>query len=200
MASFLGHGEIVRMLLDAGANPRINNYLLKATPVHKAAYAGRPDALVALRAEGGGEINAQGPYNGYTAMHDAVWHGHPDCLAIILDWPGARFDLVGFDGLTPEGLAKRLGYNKMARINSCQARVPGERNGPCVCLTAPTPASCPGRRPCSRAPWSSRCWLGNTPERKEHTVPVPEAQVLHGSDLFSAPDFPRLHGRRQSGL
>ena len=39
VASFLGHGEIVRMLLAAGANPRINDYLLKATPVHKAAYA-----------------------------------------------------------------------------------------------------------------------------------------------------------------
>ena len=116
VASFLGHGEIVRMLLGAGANPRINDYLLKATPVHKAAYAGRPNALVALRAEGGGEINAQGPYNGYTAMHDAVWHGHPDCLAVILDWPGVRFDLVGFDGLTPEGLAIRLGYDNMAQM------------------------------------------------------------------------------------
>ena len=49
-------------------------------------------------------------------MHDAVWHGHPDCLAVILDWPGARFDLVGFDGLTPEGLATRLGYTEMARM------------------------------------------------------------------------------------
>src|SRR4051812_38045614 len=88
VASFLGHAEIVRALLEAGANPRINDYLLKATPVHKAAYAGRPEALMALREHGGGEINAQGPYNGYTAMHDAVWHGHPDALAVILDWPG----------------------------------------------------------------------------------------------------------------
>ena len=116
VASFLGHTEIVRMLLAAGANPRINDYLLKATPVHKAAYAGRPDALAALRADGSGEINAQGPYNGYTAMHDAVWHGHPDCLAVILGWPGARFDLAGFDGLTPEGLAIRLGYTEMAQM------------------------------------------------------------------------------------
>jgi ankyrin repeat protein len=116
VASFLGHGEIVKALLAAGANPRINDYLLKATPIHKAAYAGRPEPLLALREDGGGEINAQGPYNGYTAMHDAVWHGHPDCLAVILDWPGARFDLVGFDGLTPEGLATRLGYTEMAQM------------------------------------------------------------------------------------
>lgn len=116
VASFLGHGEIVRLLLAAGANPRINDYLLKATPIHKAAYAGRPDALLALREQGDGEINAQGPYNGYTAMHDSVWHGHADCLAVILDWPGVRFDLAGFDGLTPEGLATRLGYTEMAQM------------------------------------------------------------------------------------
>ncbi|HME23905.1 MAG TPA: ankyrin repeat domain-containing protein [Acetobacteraceae bacterium] len=126
VASFLGHTEIVRLLLSAGANPRINDYLLKATPVHKAAYAGRPGALLALRENGQGEINAQGPYNGYTAMHDAVWHGHPECLEVILDWPGARFDLVGFDGLTPEGLASRLGYTEMAEmIRARQAALAG---------------------------------------------------------------------------
>ena len=128
VACFLGHGEIVRLLLAAGANPRINDYLLKATPVHKAAYAGRPEPLFALRDDGRAEINAQGPYNGYTAMHDAVWHGHPDCLAVIVDWPGVRFDLVGFDGLTPEQLAIRLGYTEMARTirekQSAPAAVP----------------------------------------------------------------------------
>jgi ankyrin repeat protein len=116
VACFLGHGEIVRALLDAGANPRINDYLLKATPVHKAAYAGRPNALLALREHGGAEINAQGPYNGYTAMHDAVWHGHPDALAVILEWPGVRFDLRGLDGRTPEQLANDLGYGEMAAM------------------------------------------------------------------------------------
>jgi ankyrin repeat protein len=116
VACFLGHAEIVRALLAAGANPRINDYLLKATPVHKAAYAGRPEALVALREHGGAEINAQGPYNGYTAMHDAVWHGHPDALAVILEWPGVRFDLRGLDGRTPEQLASDLGYTEMAEM------------------------------------------------------------------------------------
>lgn len=116
VACFLGHAEIVRALLDAGANPRINDYLLKATPVHKAAYAGRPEALLALREQGGGEINAQGPYNGYTAMHDAVWHGHREALAVILDWPGARFDLRGLDGRTAEQLATDLGYSELAAM------------------------------------------------------------------------------------
>jgi ankyrin repeat protein len=116
VACFLGHADIVRLLLDAGANPRINDYLLKATPVHKAAYAGRPEALLVIREHSGAEINAQGPYNGYTAMHDAVWHGHPEALKVILDWPGAKFDLVGIDGRTPEQLAIDLGYHEMAQL------------------------------------------------------------------------------------
>jgi uncharacterized protein len=116
VACFLGHAEIVRALLAAGANPRINDYLLKATPVHKAAYAGRPDALIALRDHGGAEINAQGPFNGYTAVHDAVWHGHRDALAVLLEWPGVRVDLRGLDGRTPEQLATDLGYTEMAAM------------------------------------------------------------------------------------
>jgi ankyrin repeat protein len=124
VACFLGHADIVRALLEAGANPRINDYLLKATPLHKAAYAGRPEALQALREQGGGEINAQGPYNGYTAMHDAVWHGHPDALAVILDWPGVRFDLRGLDGRTADQLAHDLGYAEMADMIRAKAGVP----------------------------------------------------------------------------
>ena len=121
VACFLGHAEIVQALLEAGANPRINDYLLKATPLHKAAYAGRPEALKALREQGGGEINAQGPYNGYTAMHDAVWHGHPEALAVILDWPGVRFDLRGLDGRTADQLAHDLGYAEMAGMIRAKA-------------------------------------------------------------------------------
>jgi uncharacterized protein len=121
VACFLGHAKIVRALLTAGANPRINDYLLKATPVHKAAYAGRPEALLALREHGGSEINAQGPYNGYTAMHDSVWHGHLDALEVILDWPGVRFDLRGLDGRTPEELARDLGYVDMANMIHAKA-------------------------------------------------------------------------------
>lgn len=121
VACFLGHGDIARALLAAGANPRINDYLLGATPAHKAAYAGRPDALLALREQGGAEINAQGPFNGYTALHDAIWHGHREALEVILDWPGVRFDLRGLDGRTAEELARSLGYGELADMIKAKA-------------------------------------------------------------------------------
>jgi hypothetical protein len=39
-----------------------------------------------------------------------MWHGHGDALAVLLDWPGVRFDLRGLDGRTPEELGRSLGY------------------------------------------------------------------------------------------
>ncbi|MEA2640608.1 MAG: hypothetical protein QOF51_2002 [Chloroflexota bacterium] len=119
VASFLGHTEIVAELLKAGANPKIVDYLLKATPAHKAAYAGRAEALKLLIEQGQVELNAQGPYNGYTALHDAVWHGHDDCAAVLLDLgvpKGVRTDLRGFDGNTPLELAETLGYGEIAEL------------------------------------------------------------------------------------
>lgn len=127
VACFLGHGDIARALLAAGANPRINDYLLGATPVHKAAYAGRPDALLALREHGGAEINAQGPFNGYTALHDSIWHGHREALEVILDWPGVRFDLRGLDGRTAEELARGLGYGELADMIKAKATAANSR-------------------------------------------------------------------------
>ena len=45
VACFLGHTEIVLELLKAGASPHIVDYLMKATPAHKGAYAGRLEAV-----------------------------------------------------------------------------------------------------------------------------------------------------------
>jgi ankyrin repeat protein len=115
VACFLGHTEIVRELVQAGANPRIVDYLLKATPAHKAAYAGRPEALKLLIEQGLVELNAQGPYNGYTAIHDAVWHGHREALKVLLE-TDARLDLRGLDGRTALDLAIAFGYDDMAAM------------------------------------------------------------------------------------
>ena len=87
VACFNGSTEIVRELIDAGANPRIVDYLLKATPAHKAAFSGHPGPLKLLIGQGVVELNAQGPYNGYTALHDSVWHGHTEYdLAVALGY------------------------------------------------------------------------------------------------------------------
>lgn len=115
VACFNGFTDIVAELIKAGANPRIVDYLLKATPLHKAAYAGHPGPLKLLLEQGLVEVDAQGPYNGYTALHDSVWHGHKDCMEILLEG-GVKTDLKGHDGKSPAELAAALGYTELAEI------------------------------------------------------------------------------------
>ena len=57
-------------------------------------------------------LDAQGPNNGYTPLHDAVWHGHVEGTEVLID-AGARKDLRGFDGKTPLQLAKEYKYQKI---------------------------------------------------------------------------------------
>jgi ankyrin repeat protein len=115
VACFAGAADVVAELLAAGADPLVVDYLLKATPLHKAAFAGHADCAQLLVDHGVVELNAQGPYNGYTALHDSVWHGHGDVTEVLVA-AGARTDLRGFDGRTPLDLAVDNGYEGIAAL------------------------------------------------------------------------------------
>ncbi|MFJ6700845.1 ankyrin repeat domain-containing protein [Streptomyces sp. NPDC091272] len=110
-----GHPETVRVLLGHRADPRVVDHLMKATPAHKAAYNGRTEVLAALVDDPRLEIDAQGPYNGYTALHDAVWHGHLEGARVLLK-AGARTDLRGRDGRTPREMAREYGYDELVQL------------------------------------------------------------------------------------
>ncbi len=127
VACFNGFTEIVRELLNAGANPRIVDYLLKATPGHKAAFSGHPGPLKLLLEHGQLEVNAQGAYNGYTALHDTIWHGQLEAAKVLLADPNVRLDLRGFDGNTPLDMAVALGYHEIADL--VRARMQMSSNG-----------------------------------------------------------------------
>jgi uncharacterized protein len=116
VACFLGYSEIVRALLQAGAKETINDYLMAATPAHKACYAGRPEALkVLLELAPGIDLTAQGPYNGYTALHDSCWHGHMDNVKILLEH-GVPLEQRSHQGHTPAEFARFLGYEDIAQL------------------------------------------------------------------------------------
>jgi len=116
VACFLGHSEIVRALLIAGAKETINDYLMAATPAHKACYAGRPEALkVLLELAPGIDLTAQGPYNGYTALHDSCWHGHMENVKILLEH-GVPLEQRSHQGHTPAEFARFLGYEDIAQL------------------------------------------------------------------------------------
>lgn len=99
-----GHTDIVRMLLDAGADVNAVEPTFGAVPLHKAVYNGHAESTRMLAARPGVDLDLQGATNGYTPLHDAIWHGFAECAQALVD-AGARVDLVGHDGKTPLDLA-----------------------------------------------------------------------------------------------
>lgn len=114
MAAYMGHNEIVKLLLDAGADVHALDPGMKATALHAAAYAGRAEAAKLL-IDGGVEINRQGPYNGYTALHDAVWQNNVDTARVIID-ADADLTIKSNSGQTPLEFAKSKGHTEIARM------------------------------------------------------------------------------------
>jgi ankyrin repeat protein len=104
MAAYLGHDEILRLLLEAGADVTAVDPGMKATALHAAAYAGRTEAARLLIAHGI-DIDKQGPVNGYTALHDAIWQNNVDTARVILEG-GPNLELKSHDGQTPLDFAR----------------------------------------------------------------------------------------------
>lgn len=120
VAAVGGNAAIVGELLAAGANPRLVDHLMKATPGHKAGYNGHVEVARVLVEHGGLELDAQGPYNGYTALHDAIWHGHTAAARAYIEG-GARLDLRALDGRTPLDMAVEYGYEDIAALIQAKA-------------------------------------------------------------------------------
>ena len=100
-----GHAEITGLLLNAGADVNAVEPVFGAVPLHKAVYNGHARITQMLVDRPNIDLDYQGGTNGYTPLHDALWHGFADC-ALILIRKGARLDLRGHDGKLPLDLAR----------------------------------------------------------------------------------------------
>ena len=104
IAAYKGYSEIVKLLLESGADIRAVDPGMKATALHAAAYAGRTEAAKLL-IEYNIDINKQGPYNGYTALHDAVWQDNVEIVKLLLA-ANSDLSLLSNDGKSPLDFAK----------------------------------------------------------------------------------------------
>lgn len=114
MAAYKGYAEIVRLLLEAGADVTVVDPGMKATALHAASYAGRTEAAKLL-VQYHIDIDKQGPYNGYTALHDAIWQNNVDVARVLID-AGANLHLKNHEGQTPLDFAKAKHHNEIAKM------------------------------------------------------------------------------------
>lgn len=118
------HLDIVKLLLDAGAEVDVFDWVFKGYPIHKATYNGRPDVLKVLLSSPkmtSKVINVQGRINGYTPLTDALWHGFEECANILLDHPECKLGNVAHDGKDELAVAEQVfgvDHNLTKRIRS----------------------------------------------------------------------------------
>ncbi|SHH73585.1 ankyrin repeat domain-containing protein [Ferrimonas marina] len=116
-----GMASVVRALLEGGADQTLADHYMAAVPLHKAAYMGHAEVIELLAHFPGFHRvkDLQGPNNGYTPLHDAVWHGHRQAVLALLTH-GVRTDLTGYDGQTPAQMAQALGYLEILSLLQSQ--------------------------------------------------------------------------------
>jgi len=85
------------------------------TALHATMFQTQNPEIIQLMLEKDYDINAIGPRNGYTPLHDAVWANNDIALEILLK-NGARTDIKGKDGFTAYEKAKKENKKVLVEI------------------------------------------------------------------------------------
>ena len=120
------HLDIVRLLIDAGANVDVFDWVFKGYPLHKATYNGRPDVLREILKSPKitqDVVNVKGQINGYTPLIDALWHGFEECAQILLDHPMCTLGHIAHDGKNEYDVACQVFGAKHALTEKIKGRI-----------------------------------------------------------------------------
>ncbi|CAG4944610.1 unnamed protein product [Parnassius apollo] len=147
-----GHVEVVRLLLEHGADPNKQDHVHGNTALHEAAWKGY-SRCAALLARGGAELRSRNAA-GFAPLHLACQNGHNQtCRELLL--AGAQPDLQNNYGDTSLHTAARYGHAGVTRILiSAQCKVSEQnKNGD----TALHIAAAMGRRKLTRILLEAGC-------------------------------------------
>jgi uncharacterized protein len=114
LASFFGHLDTVRLLLDKGAKVDVpSKNSLKAVPLRSASVAGHLEVSKLLIARGA-NVNALGE-GGETPLHEVAGVGRIEFAKLLLDH-GANINARGDSGKTPLTIAIENNKKEMAEF------------------------------------------------------------------------------------
>lgn len=116
LAAYHGNEAQVIELLKANPDPDDRDSY-GGTALHAAMFQ-ENTRIVELLIDAGFDVNAVGPRNGYTPLHDAVWGNNLPALKILVA-NGGDTSIKGHDGNTP--LGKAIAENKTEIVTYLQS-------------------------------------------------------------------------------
>lgn len=111
LASFFGNTEMVKILIDHGANPNTaSNNQFKVTPLHSACAVSNYD-IAEILIKNGADVNAKQMQN-VTPLHSAAHNGQTKLVKLLID-NGAEIDSKMDNGQTPLFMAEEKGFKEV---------------------------------------------------------------------------------------
>lgn len=114
MAAYFGHEEIVRLLIQKGADVNVPaNNGFQVYPLHSA-VSGKNYRISKILIDAGADVNVQ-QKAGFTPLHAAAQLGDIELIVLLLEYDAA-IDATMEDGKRPADLAKEKGFMEIAEI------------------------------------------------------------------------------------
>jgi len=114
LASFFGNIEVVKILIDNGANPNIaSNNRFKVTPLHSACAISNY-VIAEILIKNGADVNAKQMQN-VTPLHSAAHNGHAKLVKLLID-NGADINSKMDNGQTPLFMAEEKEFKETIDI------------------------------------------------------------------------------------
>jgi ankyrin repeat protein len=122
--AFNGHADTIKLLLNAGADPKAVNFKGQ-TSLYKAAEGGTA-AVVRQILDQGGNPNAKSK-DGLTPLHAAALTGNGEAAKLLID-KGANVSGQGANGVTPLHLASLSGHAEMTGLLIANGADPNKKD------------------------------------------------------------------------